>query len=123
MYGIALGGAIGLLFAPKRGSELRRQVADSAERMRRQATDLYGTASDTVTDVVQRGRRAIEAGSDAFVREATGTRPTGARPSTGTAHVPTGTTHGSTGTTHGSTGTAHMTGQGGGTGNSGTGRA
>jgi len=73
MYGIALGGVLGLLFAPKRGSELRRQVADSADRVRRQANDLYGTASDTVNEVVRRGRRACEAGTDAFKREASRT--------------------------------------------------
>jgi gas vesicle protein len=39
--GLAIGAALGLLFAPKPGHELRQQMSESAERMKRKATEVY----------------------------------------------------------------------------------
>lgn len=59
LCGAALGAAIAMLWAPKSGVELRRDVAKSMDRMKRQA-------SSKMSDVKARGRRAWEAGRDAF---------------------------------------------------------
>jgi gas vesicle protein len=76
LCGAAVGAALGLMFAPKPGVETRRQVAESADRLKRRASALYGEASDTVGDVMSRSREAWAAGRDAFQ---------GARPGNGQA--------------------------------------
>ena len=76
LCGAALGAAAGLMFAPKRGVELRQQMAASADKARRQAANVYGGATQAVHDAVARGRHAIEAGRHAFQ---------GQRPSNGAA--------------------------------------
>jgi gas vesicle protein len=84
LCGAAAGIAVGLLFAPKAGAELRGQVAETADRLRRKAgrklddvsgsvNDLvdkgrrtYGRAMDTMDDLVDRGRNAVQQGQQAF---------------------------------------------------------
>jgi YtxH-like protein len=78
LCGAALGAAVGLLAAPKSGMDLRKQMADSARRAKRRATDAYDGASKRVGDVVTRSRRAYEGGRDAFVNAK---RPEGPGPS------------------------------------------
>jgi len=79
MCGAAIGAAIGMLFAPKPGVETRQQLADQAERMRQRAsqqtdrlreraTQAYSGASETINDVVARGREALDVGREAFNR-------------------------------------------------------
>ena len=62
LCGAALGAALGLLFAPKAGSELRSQLYDSSERLRRRANEAYNQASETVEDLVDKGRSAVRRG-------------------------------------------------------------
>jgi len=66
LCGVAVGAALGLLFAPKAGSELRNQLADSTERFRRRAgeaaSEAYNQASSTVDDLVDKGRSAVRRG-------------------------------------------------------------
>jgi gas vesicle protein len=66
LCGAAVGAALGLLFAPKPGSELRHQLYDSTERIRRRAGEVageaYNQASGTVEDLVDKGRSAIRRG-------------------------------------------------------------
>jgi len=75
--GACVGAAIGMMFAPKPGAEMRRQLADQGEWLRQQAAeqaewlrqragDLYGGASQTVNDMMARGREAYSVGRDAF---------------------------------------------------------
>jgi len=64
--GMALGAALGLLFAPKPGRELRHQVSESAARVKRKAAEVYDGASHTVGDVMARTRHAVHAGREAF---------------------------------------------------------
>jgi gas vesicle protein len=64
--GLAIGTAVGLLFAPKPGRELRQQVSDSAQRAKRKATEVYDGASHKVDDVVARTRHAVHEGREAF---------------------------------------------------------
>lgn len=76
--GALIGAAVALLFAPKSGAELRSQVSDSAKRFKRRAGEAYDGASDAAGEVIARGRRAFEAGREAY----RATRPSGDEQST-----------------------------------------
>lgn len=73
--GAAIGAALGLLLAPKTGEDMRHQLSDSAQRAKRRATDAYSNATQTVHDAVARGRKAVEAGKQAFVDARRANRP------------------------------------------------
>jgi len=105
LAGTVLGAGLGMLFAPKAGSELRNQLGEQAGRLRTQATDGYQQATDKVSQIVDRGREAYDR----------------ARTSAGASM---GGNTGTTGTT-GSTSTGNQTGSmsGAGTGNYSTNRA
>ena len=60
LAGTVLGAGLGMLFAPRAGSELRRQVGEQAGRLRSTATDAYSTASERVTQMVDRGKDAYD---------------------------------------------------------------
>jgi gas vesicle protein len=60
LAGTVLGAGLGMLFAPKAGSELRNQLGEQAGRLRTQATDGYQQASEKVSQIVDRGREAYE---------------------------------------------------------------
>ena len=66
LCGTALGAAIGLMFAPKTGSEIRQTLYDSTGDIRRKAYDAYGQASDQVNNIVSKGRQAVERGREAY---------------------------------------------------------
>jgi gas vesicle protein len=66
LCGTAVGAAIGLLLAPKSGAELRSQLADSADKIRRRAGETYDQASGTVGDLMDKGRDAMRRGKDKF---------------------------------------------------------
>ena len=85
LCGAAVGAAVGLLLAPKTGAEMRRTLADSAERFRRQAGETYGQASEAVSDLMEKGRRvarkgrervddAIQEAKSAYAEETSGSR-------------------------------------------------
>ena len=60
LAGTVLGAGLGMLFAPKAGSELRNQLGEQAGRIRSQATDGYQQATDKVSQIVDRGREAYD---------------------------------------------------------------
>ena len=60
LAGTVLGAGLGMLFAPKAGSELRNQLGDQASRLKNAANDTYQQASDKVTQLVDRGRDAYD---------------------------------------------------------------
>ena len=60
LAGTVLGAGLGMLFAPKTGSELRSQLGEQAGRLRSTAADGYNQASDKVSQMVDRGREAYE---------------------------------------------------------------
>lgn len=60
LAGTVLGAGLGMLFAPKAGTELRGQLGEQASRLRETANDAYGTASEKVSQMVDRGRDAYE---------------------------------------------------------------
>jgi gas vesicle protein len=66
LCGAAVGAAIGIMFAPKAGSELRRTLYDSTGDIRRKASDAYGQATQTVNEYVAKGREAVDRGRQAF---------------------------------------------------------
>jgi gas vesicle protein len=64
--GVAMGVALGMLFAPSEGRELRSQITDRAQRLRRKTADTYNEATEAMGDWVERGRSATSAGREAF---------------------------------------------------------
>ena len=52
--GAVLGAGIGMLLAPKAGSELRSQLGDQASRLRDRAAEGYSAASSKVADMYNR---------------------------------------------------------------------
>jgi gas vesicle protein len=64
--GAALGATLGLMLAPKPGSEFRKQLSDTTERWRQRAGETYEHASETVNDLMSKGREAAERGRQAF---------------------------------------------------------
>jgi gas vesicle protein len=60
LAGTVLGAGLGMLFAPRPGSELRNQLTEQAGRLRSTAGDAYSQASDKITKVVDRGREAYD---------------------------------------------------------------
>lgn len=66
LCGTALGAAIGMIFAPKSGSEIRRTLYDSTGDIRRKAYETYGQATEQVNNMVAKGRQAVDRGREAF---------------------------------------------------------
>jgi gas vesicle protein len=63
MTGAILGAGLAMLFAPKRGSELRSQLSETANAVAANATDTYRRAAGTASEWMERGR---EAGGQAY---------------------------------------------------------
>src|SRR6185295_11211516 len=61
LTGTVLGAGLGMLFAPKSGSELRSQLSEQAGNLANQASDGYRKASEAASDGY---RRASEAAGD-----------------------------------------------------------
>jgi gas vesicle protein len=66
--GMAVGVALGMLFAPSEGRQLRSQLSDRAQRFGRKTADRYSDAAAMMNDWVERGRSATSAGREAFRR-------------------------------------------------------
>jgi gas vesicle protein len=66
LCGAALGAAIGLMLAPKAGSELRQTLYESTGDIRKKASNAYDQAAQTVNDYVAKGKDAVERGKQAF---------------------------------------------------------
>lgn len=62
--GSVLGAGLALLFAPRTGPEMRRELADRAQRLRERAADGYDTASERVADFAERGKAAYRNAAD-----------------------------------------------------------
>lgn len=60
LAGTVLGAGLGMLFAPKAGSELRNQLTEQAGKLKSTANDTYQQASGKVSQIVDRGREAYE---------------------------------------------------------------
>jgi gas vesicle protein len=66
LCGTALGAAIGLMFAPKAGSEIRQRLYESTGDIRKKAYETYDQASEQVNNIVTKGRQAVDRGREAF---------------------------------------------------------
>jgi gas vesicle protein len=85
LTGTVLGAGLGMLFAPKAGSELRNQLSEQAGNLAHTASDGYRRATETAgqwasqgrevgRDLYERAREAVGRGTDEaqrYVREAT----------------------------------------------------
>jgi gas vesicle protein len=64
LAGTVLGAGLGMLFAPKTGSELRsqlgNQIADQTGRLREVADQGYQQATEKVSQMMDRGREAYD---------------------------------------------------------------
>jgi gas vesicle protein len=60
LAGTVLGAGLGMLFAPRPGSELRNQLTEQAGRLRSTAGDAYSQASGKVNQMVDRSREAYD---------------------------------------------------------------
>jgi gas vesicle protein len=82
LTGTVLGAGLGMLFAPKSGSELRSQVAEQAGNFANTASEGYRRASEAAGSWAEKGRETYDRARDAvnrgadeaqrYVREATG---------------------------------------------------
>ena len=82
LTGTVLGAGLGMLFAPKSGSELRSQVAEQAGNLANTASEGYRRASEAAGGWAEKGREAYDKARDAvnrgadeaqrYVREASG---------------------------------------------------
>ncbi|MCA1559147.1 MAG: YtxH domain-containing protein [Acidobacteria bacterium] len=60
LAGTVLGAGLGMLFAPRAGSELRSQLSEQAGRLRTTANDGYQQATEKVSQMVDRGKEAYD---------------------------------------------------------------
>ena len=88
LAGTVLGAGLGMLFAPKAGTELRNQLTDQAGKLRATANDTYQQATDKVGQIVDRGKDAYDRArtnvsniSDAATSSSQGQSGTGSGPS------------------------------------------
>lgn len=72
LVGAAVGAAVGMMFAPKPGNELRRELSDAGSRARSTASDQYRRASSSVSQIVEKGRDAVQKGREAIQRKSEG---------------------------------------------------
>jgi hypothetical protein len=83
LAGTVLGAGLGMLFAPRAGSELRTQLSDQAGRLRNTASDAYQQVSEKVTQFAERGREAYDKARSGVATGTTGEQPGGATGTTG----------------------------------------
>ena len=82
LAGTVLGAGLGMLFAPRPGSELRNQLTEQAGRLKSTANDAYSQASGKVNQMVDRGREAYDR-----ARHSSGSMNTGMGGDTGTGNT------------------------------------
>jgi len=70
LTGTVLGAGLGMLFAPKAGSELRNQLSEQAGSLATQAQDGIRKVTETTGDWAERGRDMYGKAKDAVVKGA-----------------------------------------------------
>ncbi len=70
LTGTVLGAGLGMLFAPKAGSEMRGQISDSANSIGRSASEGYRKAADAANTIAEKGRQYYDRARDAVARGA-----------------------------------------------------
>ena len=107
LTGAVLGAGIGMLLAPKAGSEMRGALGEQARNLGNMANDQYKKASETATGWAERGREYVDKAREAAQRGVEDARnyaanATGATHGSGPAGSGFGSPTGNTGTTYGS---------------------
>jgi gas vesicle protein len=60
LTGTVLGAGLGMLFAPKSGTDLRHQIGEQANSLGRAAGEQYRRASDAATGIAEKARERID---------------------------------------------------------------
>ncbi len=115
LTGTVLGAGLGMLLAPKAGSELRGALGEQARTMGNKASEGYRRASESAGTLAEKGREFVTQARDAVSRGAEETRgyagsTTGSTYSSGTSAG--GSSFGSTSGTSGSGGSTGSSGSG-----------
>lgn len=97
LTGTVLGAGLGMLLAPKAGSELRGQLGEQARNLGHRASEEYRRASETATGWAERGREMVGQARDAVNRGADEARGYAGATTGGSSYASPST--GSTGTT------------------------
>lgn len=110
LTGAVLGAGIGMLLAPKAGSEMRGAIGEQARNLGNMASDQYRRASQTAGGWAERGREfvdkareTVQRGAEEVRGYAAGTTPSSPGPGSSFGTGPSGSP-GTTGTTGGSFG-------------------
>lgn len=113
LTGTVLGAGLGMLLAPKAGTELRGQLGEQARNLGSKASDQYRRASEAASgwaergrDVVNQAREAVSRGAEeGYAGATTGSSYTGGTSGTSYGSGTSGSSFGSgtTGSTTGST--------------------
>jgi gas vesicle protein len=108
LTGTVLGAGLGMLFAPKAGSELRSQLSEQAGNIANTASEQYRRATETAGEWAEKGREAgrdmydkardaVSRGTDEaqrYVKDATGSRTNTTPGSSSTSTFGTGSSYG-----------------------------
>src|SRR3954471_18147534 len=70
LTGTVLGAGLGMLFAPKSGSELRNQLSEQTGNLANQASEGYRRATESAGQWAERGREVYNKASDAVTKGA-----------------------------------------------------
>jgi gas vesicle protein len=70
LTGTVLGAGLGMLFAPKAGSELRGQISEQAGSLANTASEQYRRATEAAGDLADRGREMYDKARDAVSKGA-----------------------------------------------------
>lgn len=70
LAGTVLGAGIGMLLAPKAGSDLRGQIGQQARDFGNKASEQYRRASETASGWAERGREVVNQAREAVSRGA-----------------------------------------------------
>lgn len=83
LTGTVLGAGLGMLFAPKAGTDLRHQLGEQANTLGRAAGEQYRRASDAASGIVDKAREKADQVRGAAGRAAEDVRSEAERMSTG----------------------------------------
>jgi len=92
LAGTVLGAGLGMLFAPKAGSEVRKQLSEQANRLRSTANETYNQASEKISQASEKVSQIVDRGREAYDRtrgSSTGMPTSGPVAGTGTTGYPT----------------------------------
>jgi gas vesicle protein len=70
LTGTVLGAGLGMLLAPKAGSELRGAIGEQARTISNAASEQYKKASEAASTLAERGREMVDKAREAVTRTA-----------------------------------------------------